>query len=439
MRSCLRCTLAALAVASACSETRPPTEPRLSLRGVARETTTPTIISVTDRGFTTKARDSSDTAGAEGWSTIEYKYPALQIVDDPSAPKSPPSVAQVSFRAGTIGGVARGNAVEPFPGSGLRTVNLSMWVMLSSDWVGPSNGKSLLAEVLIAGQPRVQIVAKGVGSRDLIPAIVLGAGTPDARVRLTPNVVEAARLSRGVWHQWDVEVTANDPGIANGHVSWSLDGTKVGEYNDVTLVADGEAPAMTVYRQRSLWGTRSDTVPANMEALYDEVAISGVPVDSPQPTPAPTLEAIVLSPVSATLQAGQMQQFTALGRWSDGSTQAASVTWSATDGSISSTGLYTAGPTAGSFQVVATQTGDGAALADTATVTVTAPSAGLTGLDFLGNADGRSTMFVFNAGLSGTAPFAPFPATYIWRAYPRSGQLGYWTSLFHAHYTTGAF
>ncbi len=78
-------------------------------------------------------------------------------------------------------------------------------------------------------------------------------------------------------------------------------------------------------------------------------------------------------------------------------------------------------------------------------VTVTATSEGhsgtatetalITGLDFPGNvnwpATSPSMLFVWNATLSGTAPFAAYPATYIWRVFPRAHD-GFWTFLFHA-------
>jgi hypothetical protein len=87
--------------------------------------------------------------------------------------------------------------------------------------------------------------------------------------------------------------------------------------------------------------------------------------------PAPTLTAVEVSPTTATVGAGTTQQFTAIGRMSDNSTTSIAVTWSATGGSISSGGLYSAGGTAGSFRVIATQ--QGGSLADTSVVTLTAP------------------------------------------------------------------
>jgi hypothetical protein len=54
---------------------------------------------------------------------------------------------------------------------------------------------------------------------------------------------------------------------------------------------------------------------------------------------------------------------------SDGSTVTPAVTYAATGGTISAGGLYTAGTTAGTFRVIATQ--QGGSLADTAAVTIT--------------------------------------------------------------------
>jgi hypothetical protein len=89
------------------------------------------------------------------------------------------------------------------------------------------------------------------------------------------------------------------------------------------------------------------------------------------------LLALVLSPASATLSAGAFQHFTVSGEWGDGASTAPSVTFSATGGTITAGGLYTAGSTAGSFRVIATQ--QGGTLADTAPVTVTGGSSPLAG------------------------------------------------------------
>ena len=90
-------------------------------------------------------------------------------------------------------------------------------------------------------------------------------------------------------------------------------------------------------------------------------------------TGGPTVTALLVSPGTVTLQPGQKQQFGASASLSDGSKQTATVTWSATGGTMTSGGMYTAGSATGTFQVVG-QAANGA-FADTATVTIstTAP------------------------------------------------------------------
>jgi hypothetical protein len=89
------------------------------------------------------------------------------------------------------------------------------------------------------------------------------------------------------------------------------------------------------------------------------------------PPPSPTVTALVLSPATASVATGGAQQFTATEQLSNGTSRAASgVSWSATGGVVTGSGLYTAGASAGSYRVIALGTsGHG----DTASVTVTAP------------------------------------------------------------------
>lgn len=83
-----------------------------------------------------------------------------------------------------------------------------------------------------------------------------------------------------------------------------------------------------------------------------------------------TLVAVELTPTAVTLDPAETQQFSALGRRADDATTSISPTWTATGGTISGTGLYTAGATPGTFRAVATL----GELADTATVTIADPA-----------------------------------------------------------------
>jgi len=90
----------------------------------------------------------------------------------------------------------------------------------------------------------------------------------------------------------------------------------------------------------------------------------------------PTLTKMTMTPATASLQTGATQQFAVSGVWSNGATTAPTVNYTATGGTITAGGLYTAGGTAGTFRVIAVQ--QGGTLADTSSVTLTAPAPTLT-------------------------------------------------------------
>lgn len=86
----------------------------------------------------------------------------------------------------------------------------------------------------------------------------------------------------------------------------------------------------------------------------------------------PTITAITISPANANVPVGQTQPFTVTATLSNGSTQNnPPVTWTATGGTVSNTGLYTAGTVTGTFLVIATCT---CGPADTASVVVATSS-----------------------------------------------------------------
>ncbi len=116
-----------------------------------------------------------------------------------------------------------------------------------------------------------------------------------------------------------------------------------------------------------------------------------------------SLTSIELTPASATLQEGTTQQFTATGRFSDGSSGPTAVTWSSTGGTTSATGVYTAGSVAGNFQVVATE--QGGSISKAAAVTVTAAPPVLTSISVapatVSLAPGATQQFVATGHYSG--------------------------------------
>src|SRR2546422_6141444 len=82
--------------------------------------------------------------------------------------------------------------------------------------------------------------------------------------------------------------------------------------------------------------------------LQDRRGITGPPL------PSNSVVQVVTSPDTVTLEPSVTQQFRAYGRTATGDSTAITMTWSATDGAISSGGLYTAAPFQGDFEVTAT-------------------------------------------------------------------------------------
>jgi hypothetical protein len=107
---------------------------------------------------------------------------------------------------------------------------------------------------------------------------------------------------------------------------------------------------------------------------FDVVATEqgGVLADTSRVTITPTLRQVILVPDTVTLIAATTKQFATYGRMSNGDSSAVSVTYSATGGTITPEGLYTAGRTTGTFRVIARESGTG--LRDTARITIKAPT-----------------------------------------------------------------
>jgi predicted nucleic acid-binding Zn-ribbon protein len=82
----------------------------------------------------------------------------------------------------------------------------------------------------------------------------------------------------------------------------------------------------------------------------------------------PTLQKIVISPKTVTVAVNSQQSFGTSGIYSDGTTKSLTATYVATGGTITVSGIFTAGSVSGTYTVIASSSG----FVDTATVTVPA-------------------------------------------------------------------
>ena len=220
---------------------------------------------------------------------------------------------------------------------------------------GTINSAGLFTAGSSAGTFRVIAVRQGDTMADTSAVTVTLPPPTLTAVEVTPASVS---LETGETQQFSALGRMSDGSTSSVSVNWTETG---GTINSSGLYTAGSTPGTFRVIATRQGGTQADTSTVTITA------------------PPPTLSAVVLTPASVTLAAGANQQFSASGRMSDGSTSAVSVTWSATGGSVSGAGLYTAGSTAGTFRVIAVQ--QGGTLADTSSITITPAAPTLTAVE----------------------------------------------------------
>jgi hypothetical protein len=196
-----------------------------------------------------------------------------------------------------------------------------------------------------------RVVAKQVGGTK--------ADTADVTVTQATTIVSLAvspgtkNLATGQSQQFSALATYSNGGTGTPAVTWSASAGAVSTSGLYTAPAN---PGQFRVIAQASGGTVRDTA---------EVQVA-----------APTVTALQLTPASVTLQPAVTQQFTAAASWSDGATRAVTPTYTATGGTISSGGLYTAGTQAGTFRVIVSCSG--CTVSDTAAITIQSPTAGAT-------------------------------------------------------------
>jgi hypothetical protein len=232
-----------------------------------------------------------------------------------------------------------------------------------------------------------KVIGRGRGRKDADTSVVIVVPpSPDlVRLAVTPSPVA---VDAGATRTFTATGYLSDGSTTAIGVTWSATG---GEVDPSGVYLAGAAGGSYRVIAANIAGTLADT--------------AAVSINPPSP-PAPTLASVVVSPASASLTLGGYGQFRAYGRDSAGDSVAVAVTFSATGGTVTSSGLYTAGQAGGSYKVIAASSG----LADTAVVTLTQAlaSGGGTGIPFGPSGGyshyGDSGMDPFTGSMDATSP-----------------------------------
>lgn len=174
---------------------------------------------------------------------------------------------------------------------------------------------------------------------------------------------ETATVSAGATHAFVAVGRLSNGRTAPIGVVWSATG---GTIDPSGLYTAGDVAGS--YRIVATNTTRklADTAGVTITAAQSP---SPVPTPDPDPIPGPPIPPLAhlfLTPVNAVLETGTTQRFAAYGRDGAGDSVSVTASFNATGGSITPGGLFTAGPAAGTYRVVATASG----LSDTALVTL---------------------------------------------------------------------
>jgi hypothetical protein len=169
-------------------------------------------------------------------------------------------------------------------------------------------------------------------------------------VEVNPSNVS---LAPGVSQTFTAVGRLSGGSVAPIGVNWSATGGSIDAGG--TYVAGDMAGTFRVTATNTA-GTLADTVTVTITA-------------PPLPPPPPVLQSVTLKPGGVTVAPGASKQFTTFGRTSTGDSVAVAVTFKATGGTVTSSGLFTAGSTPGNFRIIASA----GSLADTSAITVSTP------------------------------------------------------------------
>ncbi|MFI5088938.1 MAG: Ig domain-containing protein [Terriglobales bacterium] len=270
-------------------------------------------------------------------STGSFVVTATSMADTSKSASAPVSVTAAATVAVTI---SPGSASLSSGGSQQFTAAVSGSSNAAVTWsaTGGSVSTSGLYTAPSAAGTYTVTATSAADTTKSASATVTVSAAPVVAVSITPG---SASLITGGTQQF----TASVSGSSNTAVTWSATG---GSITSGLYTAPSAAGTYTV---------KATSVADSTKSASATVTVSAAPV-----------VAVTISPVSASMLSSGTQQFTA----SVSGSSNTGVSWSATAGSVSSGGMYTAPAAAGSYTVKATSAADSTKSAS-ATVTVSAP------------------------------------------------------------------
>lgn len=204
----------------------------------------------------------------------------MAFIADVTAPKSPIGILRATYPTGyTSSGNGPGGS-DFMLSSSPRTIYVSFWSRLSSNFFGHDSGTNKQFYVYdLGGNPWFFFSVYGVGSGPLMPMIQFQSTTSHGDYDLAPNLVPSARIQRNAWYHIEVVATGNTAGTADGTIDVWLNGVHVTSTAGLPggrLQYSSGACHWGRFHYTTIWGgVGGPNVPATMTVDWDDVYLSG--------------------------------------------------------------------------------------------------------------------------------------------------------------------
>ena len=233
--------------------------------GVSIEVMPPVVWPNEPAALSGRSDQPFDQLAGLGWDWPAIVPGVVRIVDDPSAPLSPPHVLRFDYRPGFSGGGAPG--LVDYPHSGSPEVYAGFWWKPSEPWQNhPSNVNKLAFWQTATWGSSADIQMYGPAPYQLHVVTQFRSGT----ARLQPNINQTA-VTLGTWHRIEWHLKYASSAGADGLVEWWLDGVLQGRYTNLRTPGD---QGFTVFQFSPTWGGVGGTKNQDDYFLFDHVRIS---------------------------------------------------------------------------------------------------------------------------------------------------------------------
>jgi uncharacterized protein YjdB len=215
---------------------------------------------------------------AAGWG-VDRNPENLTIVTDPTAPRSASNVIHGIFPAGGAGGTAPFRVERPFASQRYSTIFECVWLMHSPNFTDNGNIGTKVSFYRGSGQNHYWGFESASGKDQFYFLVELQGGGGDRTIRTSvtqgPGTAVFQALPTGMWRRYEVLVSANTPGTANGILKVWADGVLIINLSDVAWWGAGQTPSWIGIAWEPVYGGVLHPIPVTMFQAIDHWYVSG--------------------------------------------------------------------------------------------------------------------------------------------------------------------